>query len=47
MKTEIKLYDDKVKVFYEKEIPEVDSSHTCLAAISLDSALKKDKSYHL
>ena len=25
----------------------MDSSHTCLAAISLDSALKKDENYYL
>ena len=29
--------------FYDKEIPKLDSNHTCLAVISLDSALKKDR----
>ena len=28
------------------KIPKVDSNHTCLAVISLDSALKKDKNYY-
>ena len=30
-----------------QNIPKVDSSHTCLAVISLDSALKKDENYYL
>ena len=30
-----------------KEIPKVESNHTCLAAISLDSAVKKDENYYL
>ena len=33
----------KLKIFTIKEIPKVDSNHTCLAVISLDSALKKDE----
>ena len=32
--------------FYNKEIPKVDSNHTCLTLISLDSALKKDENYY-
>ena len=39
LKTNIKSYDDEVTDFYDKEIPEVDSNHTCLEVISLDSAL--------
>ena len=27
-------------------MPKVDSSHTCLAVISMDSALKKDENYY-
>ena len=42
----IKPYDDKVTNFYDKEILKVISNHTCLAVISLDSALKKDKNYY-
>ena len=38
LKTKIKSYGDEVKV---------DSNHTCLAVISLDSALKKDENYYL
>ena len=34
------------KDFYDKEIPTVDSNHTCLGVISLDSALKKDENYY-
>ena len=32
--------------FYDKEIPKMDSYHTSLAVISLDSALKKDENYY-
>ena len=42
MKTKIKSYGDEVTDFYDKQIPKVDSDHTCLAVISLDSALNKD-----
>ena len=41
MKTKIKSHSDEVTDFYDKEIPKVESNHTCLAVISLDSALKK------
>ena len=40
VKTKIKSHGDEVTDFYDKEIPKVDSNHTCLAVISLDSALK-------
>ena len=46
MKTKIKSHGDEVTDFYDKEIPKVDSSHTCLGIISLDSALKKDDNYY-
>ena len=42
MKTKIKFHGDEVTDFYDKKIPKWDSKHTCLALISLDSALKKD-----
>ena len=42
LKTKIKSHCDVLTDFYDKRIPKVDSSHTCLAVISLDSALKKD-----
>ena len=35
----MKLHDDAVIDFYDKKIPKSDSDHTCLAVISLDSAL--------
>ena len=43
LKTKIK---NEVTDFYDKKIPKVDSNHTCLAVISLDSALKKDDNYY-
>ena len=46
MKTKIKSHGDEVTDFYDKKIPKVDSSHTWLAVISLDSALKKDDNYY-
>ena len=36
-------YDDKVTDFYDKEIPKVDSNHTCLAVMNLDSTLTMEK----
>ena len=41
LKTKIKSHCDEVTDFYDKKI-----NHTCLAVISLDSALKKDYKYH-
>ena len=46
MKTKIKSHGDEVTNFYDKKIPKVDSNHTCLAVMSLDSALKKDNNYY-
>ena len=43
LKTKIKSSGNEVTDFYDKKIPEVDSNHTCLAVISLDSTLKKKK----
>ena len=42
-----KFYLDEATDFYNKEISKVDSNLTCLAVISLDSALNKDGSYYL
>ena len=47
MKTKTKFYDNAVTDYYDKEILKVDSNHTCLAVISLDSALKKDENCYL
>ena len=41
LKTKIKSYGDEVTDFHDKKSPKVDSNHTCLGVISLDSALKK------
>ena len=46
-KTKIKSHGDKVTNFYNKKIPKVDSNYTCLAVISLDSAVKKDGNDYL
>ena len=46
MKTKIKYLIDEVTDFYDNETPKADSNHTCLAAISLDSALKKNVNYY-
>ena len=46
LKTKIKSHGDEVTDFYDKKIPKLDSNHTCLAVISLDSALKKDDNYY-
>ena len=46
MKTKIKSHGDEVTDFYDKKISKLDSNHTCLAVISLDSAFKKDDSYY-
>ena len=46
LKTKIKSHGDEVKDFYDKKIPKVDSNHSSLAVISLDSALKKDDNYY-
>ena len=47
MKTKIKSHDNEVKDFYDREIPKVDCNHTCLAVMSLDSALNEDGTYYL
>ena len=46
MKTKVRSHGDKIKDCYNKEIPKVNSNHTCVAVISLDFALKKDESYY-
>ena len=46
LKTNILSRGDEVTDFYDKETPNVDSNHTCSAAISLDSALKKEENYY-
>ena len=40
LKTNIKSHGNEVTDYYNKKIPELDSNHTCLAVISLESALK-------
>ena len=53
METKIKSHGDTVTHFYDfysflqLQTPKVDSSHTYLAVIRLDPALKKDDNYYL
>ena len=44
-KTKTKPHGDEVTDLYEKK-SKVDSSHTCLALISLNSAINKDDNYY-
>ena len=46
LKTKIKSCSDEAIDFHDKEIPKVDSNHTCLAVISLNYALNKDGNYY-
>ena len=46
LKTKIKFYVDEVTDFFDNKISKVDSNHTFLAVISLDSALNKDRNYY-
>ena len=47
LKTKIKSNGDENTDFYDQKIPNVNSNHTCLAVINLDSALKRDDNYYL
>ena len=47
LKTKTKPHGEEVTDFYDKKIPKVDSSQTCLTVISLDSAFKKDDNFYL
>ena len=47
VKTKIESCGEEVTDFYDKRIPKVESNHTCLAVISLDSAMNKDRNYYL
>ena len=46
LKTKIKSQSNEITDFYDKQIPKVDSNHTWLAVIRLDSALKKDENHY-
>ena len=47
LRTKIKSHGDEVTDFYDKKIPKVESNHTCLAVLTLDSAFRKQDSYYL
>ena len=44
--TETKSHGKEVTDFYDKQVPKVDSNHTCLAVMSLEFVLKKDENYY-
>ena len=46
LKTKIKSCGDESTDFDNKEIPTPGSNHTCLAVITIDSALKQEKNYY-
>ena len=46
MKTKIKSYEDETTDFHGKEIAKAGSNHTCLAVITIDSALEKGENYY-
>ena len=46
LETKIKSHGDEVTDFHDEKIPKLNSNHTCLAVISLDSVLNKDYNYH-
>ena len=43
LKTKIKHHGKEVTDFYNKKVPKLGPNHTCLAVITLDSALNKKK----
>ena len=46
LETKIKPHGGEVTHFYDKKFSKLDSNHTYLALISLDSTLKKDGNYY-
>ena len=46
MKNKVKSHGDKATDFYDEKIPKMDSNHTCLAVINLNSGLKKEENYY-
>ena len=47
LESKTKSHGNEVTKFYDRKIPKVDSTHSCLAVITLDSALKKYFNYYL
>ena len=46
LKTKIKSYNDEATDFHAEEVPDAGSDYTCLAVITVGSALKKDEIYY-
>ena len=47
LKTKIKSHGNEVTDYYDKKISKPGSNHTCLAVISLDSALNQNENYYI
>ena len=47
LKTKIKSFGDEAPDFHDKYISKAGYDYTCLAVITNESALKKDKNYYL
>ena len=47
LKTNLKSYSDEIIDFHDKQIRQEGSDYTCLAVITVNSPLKKDKNYYL
>ena len=45
-RTKIMSHGNEVTDFYDKKVPKEGSNYTCLAVITLDSALKKNDNYY-
>ena len=46
MKTKIKPQGNEITDSHNKKIPKVESNHTCIVVMILDSAIKKDDNYY-
>ena len=46
LKTKLKSHGEENKEFYDEQIPKMGSNSTCLAVISEDSTLNKDRNYY-
>ena len=46
LRIRIKFHGDEAADICDKKVAKVDSNHTCLAVISLNSAIKKDRNQY-
>ena len=47
LKTQAKFYGDEATDLFDKEVLKIDSIHTCLTKIPLDSIFEVDENYYL